>query len=266
MIKQAANLVVLQKYFDQWDYSLKVLGERLLSISLNNWNAEKVKLIIEEDPTPFFYSKIFSDYQVVVEEGLLTPTQRSFQAQQLLDINSAFGREVFPPSFIIKDMNLSGKTEAIEFLKQQEEQASAINQEAATIQHTFEEAKLKEMYARTAAAIATARERHSRSDSNLGLFEERLSEISKNHAIAVKDKMEALEKLVDVVNRFGDLDASLGLMDVDRSRDEEDVRGDLERIDAQRTSTGNRFVAEIMGGLPGLQANQQGGQREDQFG
>ena len=44
LMKQAANLMVFQKYFDQWDYSLKLLGERLLDISMNNWNAQKVSL------------------------------------------------------------------------------------------------------------------------------------------------------------------------------------------------------------------------------
>lgn len=69
LLKQAANLMVLQKYFDQWDFSFKLLGDRLLKIALNNWNAAKVSLIIGEDPSPHFYSKIFAKYQVIVEEG-----------------------------------------------------------------------------------------------------------------------------------------------------------------------------------------------------
>src|SRR5690606_17998262 len=57
MIKQAANLVVLQKYFDQWDLALKLVGEKLLQIVLNNWNAQKVATILQEEPTPLFYNK-----------------------------------------------------------------------------------------------------------------------------------------------------------------------------------------------------------------
>src|SRR4029077_16365775 len=75
LMKQAANLMVFQKYFDQWDYSDKVLGDKLMQIVLNNWTAEKVKLMIGEDPTPWFYSRVFSKYQVVVEESDLTATQ-----------------------------------------------------------------------------------------------------------------------------------------------------------------------------------------------
>jgi hypothetical protein len=74
MIKQAANLMVFQKYFDQWDYSDKLLGDKLILLALNNWNAAKVSLYIGEEPTPHFYSKIFAKYQVIVEEADLTPT------------------------------------------------------------------------------------------------------------------------------------------------------------------------------------------------
>jgi len=45
LLKQAANLMVFQKYFDQWDYSDKMLGEVILQILLQNWNAEKIKLL-----------------------------------------------------------------------------------------------------------------------------------------------------------------------------------------------------------------------------
>lgn len=247
MLKQAANLMVLQKYYDQWDYSLKLLGDRLLQIVLNNWSAEKVQLYIGEEPSPHFYSKVFAKYQVLAEEGLLTPTQKNMQAQQLMDINQLFGREVFPPSMIIKDMNLSGKGEAMEFLQKQEQQMQAAQQEAQNIQHTMEEAKLKESYARAAAQIATARERHGRTEADIGLFEERLSEITHNRAMATKAKMEALDKLVDVIGKFGEIETALKMsqiQDFDRTQQQEE---DVEKVDAKRTAMSNDFVTQLMG-------------------
>lgn len=247
MLKQAANLMVLQKYFDQWDYSLKLLGDRLLQIVLNNWNASKVGLLIGEEPSPHFYSRVFAKYQVIVEEGLLTPTQRSMQAQQLLDINQMYGREVFPPSFVIDKMNLSGKAEAMQFLQQQEQAAQAANQEMQNLQHAFEDAKLKELYARATAQIATARERHGRAEADIGLFEERLSEITHNRAMATKAKMEALDKLVDVIGKYGEIEAALKMnqlesFDYQQQRDE-----DIEKMDAKRTATANDFASQLMG-------------------
>jgi hypothetical protein len=248
LIKQAANLMVLQKYFDQWDQSLKYVGERLLQIVLNNWNASKVGLLIGEEPTPFFYSKIFSRFQTIVEEGDLTPTQQNMQAQSLMDINQAFGREVFPPSMIVPHLNITGKAEAIQFLQQQEQQQSAIQQEATTIQHAFEEAKLKELYAKAAASIATARERHGRAEADIGLFEERLSEITHNRAMATKAKMEALEKMVDVIAKFGEVETMLKMNQIQSFDYQQEQKEDLEKVDAKRTAMANDFLAQLIGG------------------
>lgn len=249
MLKQAANLMVLQKYFDQWDYSLKLLGERLLQIVLNNWNAAKVGLLIGEEPSPHFYSKVFAKFQTLAEEGILTPTQKNMQAQQLLDINQIFGREVFPPSFIIKDMNLSGKAEAIEFLQQQEQQQNAVNQEMQTIQHAFEEAKLKEMYAKTANHIATAKERYGRFESNIGLLEERMAEVSKNRALSTKAKMEALEKLIDVIGKYGEIETNLKMSEIDSFDYKEKAMEDMEKDQAHHEASSNEFASKIMNGL-----------------
>ncbi len=246
LMKQAANLMVFQKYFDQWDHSLKLLGERMLNIALNNWNAEKVSLIIGEEPSPYFYSKIFAKYNTVVEEGLLTPTQKNLQAQQMLEINERFGREVLPPSMIIKDMNIQGKAEIMAFLQQQEEQAAHIQQEDANIKHAFEDAKLKELYSKATANIATARERHGRAESNIGLFEERLSEITRNRALATKDKMSALAQLVETIQKFGELETAMKLNELQGYDFMQEQKEDKEKADARVTSLANDFQNSIM--------------------
>lgn len=247
MLKQAANLMVFQKYFDQWDYALKLLGERMLQIVLNNWEAPKVALLIGEDPSPFFYSKIFSRFKTIVEETDLTPTQQNLQAQQMMDINATFGREVFPPSMIIPKLNITGKGEIIPFLQQQEQQASQLQQEETAVKHAFEDAKLKELYTKAASNLSTARERHGRAEANIGLFEERLSEITRNRALATKDKMEALEKLVDVIAKYGEIEAALKMNEIESFDYRQEQNEDREKIDAKQTSLANNFLSSIMG-------------------
>lgn len=247
LLKQAANLMVFQKYFDQWDYSDRLLGEKNLEIMLNNWSAEKVGLLINEEPSPFFYSKVFTKYKVIVEESDLTPTQQNLQAQQMLEMNERFGREVFPPSMIVPKLNITGKAEAIQFLQQQEQQAAAVQQHTQTIEHAFNEAKLKEMYSKTAAQIATARERHGRAEADIGLFEERLSEITRNRALATKDKMEALEKLVDVIAKYGEIETMLKMQDIQSLDFQQEMKENTEKADAKRTSLANDFLTGIMG-------------------
>jgi hypothetical protein len=246
LTKQAANLMVFQKYFDQWDQVLKLVGERLLQIGLNNWSAEKISLLINEEPSPHFYSRIFAKYQTVVEEGLLTPTQKNLQAQQMLEINERFGREVLPPSMIIKDMNIQGKAEIMQFLQQQEQQAAHQMQEQQNLAHAFEDAKLKEIYSKAAGNIATARERHGRAEANIGLFEERLSEITRNRALATKDKMEALEKLVDVIAKYGEIETALKMHEIESFDYRQEGKENIEKDDAKRTSLANDFQNSIM--------------------
>lgn len=257
LLKQAANLMVFQKYFDQWDYSLKLLGERYLQIVLNNWNAPKVAQMIGEEPAENFYSKIIAKYNVIVEESDLTPTQQNLQAQQMMDINQVFGREVFPPSMIIPKLNITGKGEIIEFLQQQEEQASQTQQEQMLVQHAAEEAKLKELYTRAMNNLAMARERHSRSDSNIGLFEERLSMISKNHSMAIKEKMEATSKLLEAIEKYGEIETLLKNSDIESFDYREELNENRDKMDATNRSAANEFLSQILGQIQSPQERTQ---------
>lgn len=257
MIKQAANLLVFQKYFDQWDFSDKLLGARFLDIAQNNWNAEKVALMIGEEPSPFFYSRIFSKCQVLVEESDLTPTQQNLQAQQMLEINERFQREVFAPSQIIPKMNITGKAEILEILQQQEQQQQAAQQEEMNIKHTFEEAKLKELYSKAVANIATARERHGRAEADIGLFEERLSEISQNRSMALKNKVEALVKLLEAVTMVGESEVNSKQSTLEGMESKQVVREDIEKDDAKRTAAATNFLEQILGNSQAQQSMMQ---------
>lgn len=250
MLKQAANLMVFQKYFDQWDYSLKLLGERMLDIVLNNWNAAKVGLLIGEEPTAHFYSKVFAKYQTIVEESDLTPTQQNLQAQQMLDINQLFGREVFSPSMIIPKLNISGKGQIIPYLEQQEQQMQAAQSEEMNLKHTVEEMKLKELMAKIHNQLSMSRERDSRSASNVGLFEERISEISKNHAISTREKMDALTKMLEAIQKFGEVETFMRANQLESIKyDEEEVEKEA-RTDIEKSQASKQFLEQIMASQP----------------
>lgn len=257
MLKQDANLMVFQKYFDQWDYSLKLLGDKMLAIALNNWNASKVELMIGEEPSPHFYSKIFAKYQTIVEESDLTPTQQNMQAQSMLDINERFGREVLPASMIIPKMNIQGKNEIVAYLQQQEQQAAAVEAEQQNIQHAFEDARLKELYSRATANIARAREDHSRSESNLGLYEERLSMIERNRAMSLKEKQAALTSLLENIARFGEIETHQKQMELQIQNMGQMQNEEFEKQDVERRTESNKFLEQIMGGMPQQQPQMQ---------
>jgi hypothetical protein len=256
MLKSAANLMVFQKYFDQWDFSDKLLGDRLLQIVLNNWNAEKVGLMIGEEPSPHFYSKVFSKYQVLVEEADLTPTQQNLQAQQMIEINQVFQREVFPPSMIIPKLNITGKGEIIPYLEQQEQQLQSAQAEEMNLKHTVEEMKLKELMAKIHNQLSQARERDSRSESNVGLFEERMSMISKNHSLATKEKVAALAQLLETIQKFGEVEAFMQSNNLDSIKYDEEETEKNARQEVERTEASKRFIEQIMSSRP-MQQKQQ---------
>lgn len=247
LVKQAANLMVFQKYFDQWDFADRLLGDIFLKLALNNWNEAKVALLIGEEPSPHFFSKIFAKYQVLVEEADLTPTQQNLQAQQMLEINERFGREVFSPSMIIPKLNITGKGEIIPFLQQQEAQMQEMQQQESLVKQSFEDAKIKELYSRATANIAMARERHGRAEADIGLFEERLSEITQNRALATKAKMEALEKLIDVIAKYGEIETMLKASQLENFNYQQAQQEDVEKVEAKQTSLANKFLEDIMG-------------------
>jgi hypothetical protein len=258
LLKQAANLMVLQKYFDQWDFSLKLLGERMLSIIQNNWNASKVSLYLGEEPSPYFYSKIFSKYQVVIAEGLNTAIQRQQEFQQTIELNQILGG-IIPASYIASVATLQGKNKLMEVLGQQEQQQAAVQEEATNIQHAFEEAKLKELYAKSANYLASARERHGREQSNIGLLEERVSQIASNNSISTKNKVEALDKLMDVIAKHGEIEASLKMNEIQSLDAQEEAEGDRAKEDARRDSLANEFVMKMLSGLQAPGSDQSGG-------
>jgi len=261
-MKMAANLMVFQKYFDQWDYSLKVLGQKMLQIVQNNWNGEKISLMIGEEASPFFFNRIFSKFHTVVEEADLTPTQQNLQAQQMMEMNERFGREVFPPSMIIPKLNITGKGEIIPFLQQQEQKAAAVQDEAQNIQHAFEEMKMKELMSKIHNQLSQARERDSRAESNVGLFEERMSMISKNHALAAKEKMAALEQLLNTIQKFGEVETFLKSNQLETIKYDEEEQEKDSREDVERNEASKRFMNQIMAVQPAMPQQQQMPQQE----
>ena len=246
MLKQAANLMVLQKYFDQWDLALKWLGHLMLQIVLNNWSAEKIRFLVGEEPSPFFYSKIFAKYQVVVEEGLLTPTQQYQEYQAWLELNQQLGG-IIPASELAKRAPIQGKSELMEILDKQQQQQAATQEHQMQLAAAVEDAKLKELYTKAMSNLATARERHGRAEADIGLFEERLSEITQNRAMATKAKMEALEKMVDVIAKFGEIETSLKLHQLQGFEYEQEHKENLEKEDAKQTSQSNDFINQLLG-------------------
>jgi hypothetical protein len=151
---------------------------------------------------------------------------------------------------IIKNMNVQGKAEVLEYLQKQEEEAAHIAQEKEHVAHMFEDAKIKELYSKATANIARAREDHSRSESNLGLYEERLSMIERNKALTLKERQAALTSLLDNMQRFGQIETEHSQLQLDIQNQQTNMDIEAEKQDVERRTESNKFLMQIMQQMP----------------
>lgn len=245
MLRQGAGLVTLQKYFDQWDTSFRLLGRLEQKIVQNNWSPAKMQRIIGRPVSPAFQFGAFSKFDVLVAEGLNTTIQQQQQFVQMMQLNEMLGG-IIPPKFLLQYATIQGKNEIIEAVEQQQAEAAEMQKQQAMMEQNLLEAQLQHLNAKSVSDIAMARERHGRAESNVGLFEERLSEITQNRASALKNRMEALEKLLGAVNNFGQLQVTASQANLDAISEKQDIEEDEEKIEAKLTTESNKFLTNFL--------------------
>lgn len=197
MLRQGAGLTTLQILYDQLDTSVKHLGKLYMEIIQNNFSPGKVKRILGEEPTEQFFNRSFAKFDVAVEEGINTTTQKQMQFAQLLQLKE-LGVPI-PSDVLLEASTLQNKNELVQAIKQQEEQQSKLQQEKAQADIAILQAQIEAMGSKSLA------------DKGLGV--ERLSRVSENKALAVerraeakKDREEANLNMAKTLKELEDLD------------------------------------------------------------
>ena len=245
MLRQGAGLVTLQKYFDQWDVALKLLGKLEQKIIQNKWSPAKIARILGKEPNAEFLNKTFSRYDVLVQEGANTTIQKQQEFRQILELNNFLGG-IIPPRFILDRATIQGKNEIIEAIEQQQQQQAEMEQQKMMLEQALLDSKLQVNQSKSISDIALAHERHGRAESNVGLFEERLSEITQNRSMALKNKVEALQKLMEIVGLYGESDAAEKATQIEKYGDLQKIEEDTEKAEAHATSESNKFITSMM--------------------
>lgn len=193
MLRQGAGLTTLQTLFDQLDFSQKTLGRLFIKMIQTNFSPGKIKRIIDEEPSPQFYSKAFGKFDIVIEEGTNTSTQRQMIFQQQFALREA-GVQISDED-MINASNLPNSKELIEKInqnQQQQQQLQQLQMQAATEE---QKAKIKDLEGRAQANAGLALERASRVQENRALAVERLAEAEKDRDLGVLDKVKAMKEL-----------------------------------------------------------------------
>lgn len=126
--QRASNgAVTTQKYFNNLDIAMKILGNKILRMIQVNYSADKIKRITDMDVTPEFENKDFGKYDCVVKLQDLTETQREHTFMQALQLKQILGEE-FPTSVVVDMMPVSNITAVRKAYQQQAEQQQQAKQ------------------------------------------------------------------------------------------------------------------------------------------
>lgn len=193
MLRQGAGLTTLQILFDQLNQSQKYLGQIFLELIQENFSAGKVARIIGQPPTEQFYSRAFQKYDIVVEEGLNTSTQKQMQFAQLLNLREA-GIPV-PAKTLINSSTLQNKKQLIEDIEQEQEQQQQVASEQAQYQQQLQAAQMQYYQAKATADTGLGIERLARVEEDRALAVERIAQAQNQRALSVYNELRAAKEL-----------------------------------------------------------------------
>ena len=193
LLRQAAGLTTLQKVFDQLDFSQKNLGRIKISLIQANFSPGKIKRIIGEEPSLQFYSKAFGKYDIAIEEGSNTVTQRQMQFQQLIELDQ-LGIKIPAESFL-DAATIQDKDKILENIKKQEDQQSQIQQLQMQLQIETQKATIKDLESRASANVGLALERSSRVQENRALAIQKVAEAEKDRNLGTLEVVKGIKEL-----------------------------------------------------------------------
>jgi hypothetical protein len=193
MLRQGAGLTTLQLLFDNLDRASKLIGKIEIELIQENYVPGKVQRILGEEPCPEFYTRAFMQYDAIVEEAPLTTTQKQLALQQALYLKE-IGIPI-PTSYLIKNMNITGKDELIEEIEKIEQQQNQQQSTMAQLQmqqlQVDNETKLS--YANSQNSLAA--ERMNKVKLDAALSAERMQRADEDRTGAILNLIKAAKEL-----------------------------------------------------------------------
>jgi aryl-alcohol dehydrogenase-like predicted oxidoreductase len=197
MLRQGAGLTTLQTIFDKADYSQRLYGKTRLQAIRKMFRKSKIRNILGHEADPRFWTSHALKYNVSVEEGNYSTTQRQMELQQLLHFRE-LGMPISDRS-ILNAAFITNKQEIIDEMNANSEQQSQMQKVQAEQQQQIEQSKVITAYAKAKSELA--REKDLIASAN-----EKISRIHTNEAKADHDLMESDLALVKEMIALEDAD------------------------------------------------------------
>lgn len=157
MLRQGAGLTTLQTIFDKLDYTQRLYGKIRLQAIRKNFSKGKIASILGHEPDQRFFTSHSLKYNVSVEEGNYSTTQRQMELQQLLHFKE-LGMPIADKS-ILRAAFLTNKAQVIEDMQEQVQQQQQQQQAEAQQQAKVDNSKIMGMYAKARSDLASEKEK-----------------------------------------------------------------------------------------------------------
>ena len=216
-LRMGAGLVSLQNIFDKLRQSQRNLGNMFIQLMQKNFSPGKVRRILNEEPSEQFRTQNFHKYDCVVEEGILTSTQRQMEFIQLLQLRET-GIPV-PIKHLLQASTLQKKDDLVKAIEQEEQQQAQKEQQIHQMEMEKNALITRSMEAKAQNDFASAQERQGRTISNIGLYTERESERAQNLASAALDQAKAMTE-ISKLDRDSVMEVARFILELQRAQKE----------------------------------------------
>lgn len=196
MLRQSSSIVNLQDIFNNMRFCQKQISKKAVKL-IQTWTPEKIQRIINQQPAPDIFNKDLIRYDISIQEGILTDSQRQIYFRQLTDLYQMTGGPQGPitPLMLAQAAPIQGKTEMDQQLAQNMKQQQQQAQQAQQVQQQIMSSQMEYNKASSIEKIAGAKERFTRSVANVSLETERAARAIDDRASAALDRVKAIKEL-----------------------------------------------------------------------
>jgi hypothetical protein len=196
-LRQGAAINNLQNVFDSLRQSRKLLTRKVIKL-IQTWSPKKIERILGRKPTEQFFTKDFIKYDISIQEGMMTDTQRQMHFRQMVDMYQLTGGpqgSPITPMMLTKAAPIQGATEMFKDIEENQKQQAQAAQTQSQVQMQLVEGQMQYEKAAAMEKVAGAKERFTRSVANLGLEDERASRMVDDRATAALSRAKAIKEL-----------------------------------------------------------------------
>jgi hypothetical protein len=197
MLRQGAGLTTLQTLFDKLDYSQRLLGKIRIEAIRKNFSKGKLRAILGKDPDERFFTSNVGKYDIAVEEGVYSTTQRQMELQQLLHFRTELGMQI-PDESILRASTIQNKDKLIEDLNKASQQQAQAQQQATEVQMQQAQGEVMASYAKTKSGLALAKERMANASAKMVSIDQIEANAEQSRTQAELDLIKQIIELEDM--------------------------------------------------------------------